>query len=212
MNEPGATPSTYIQINFYRMMYGRFEYLVLKPIGEDKDLWQAVTQQVSATSDIANTVKQAAIEQVGVRSFVRLSEEMYTYEWYTHGQRGRDIVFAAELDPRAVITIDTSRYSQFQWLPFEAALLSLKWLGAKDGLRDLNRFLESKKLSNPEYWPNQESGLFSSGHTFDVGQAVLEHTSNPYGDNVSKRLPDHPDESHESKDDDKEVNTGEWFL
>jgi len=208
--EPSLT--THIQINFYRMNSGRFEYLILKRIDEQNDFWQGVTQQVADGEDIAITVKQAASKQVGVRSFAKLSEEMYTYEWYTHGQRGRDIVFAAELTPQATITLDTARYSEYQWLPFEAAVQYLKWLGAKDALRDLHKFLEAKKLTNSEYWPNQDPGLFSSDHKFDIGQTLLGRTTNPYGDAGDKRLPDRPEDSPENKKDNKEVNTAEWFL
>lgn len=214
MTATEETPPTHIQINFYRRIYDRFEYLILKRIDQQKDFWQGVTQAVSNLDDIGNIVKQAAAEQVGVRSFVRLSEEMYTYEWYTHGQRGRDIVFAAELAPQTAIIIDKTRYSDYQWLPLEPALQHLKWLGAKDALRDLHAFLEKKRLSNPEYWPtqNEDGSLFSTDHKFSVGQAALSRGRNPYHDGGDKRLPDRPEDSHESRGEDKEVNIGEWFL
>lgn len=209
-----STPplQTHIQINFYRMNYGQFEYLILKRVDHEKDFWQAVTEQVKEGGDIAETVKRAAAEQVGIRNFKRLSEEMYSYEWYTHGQRGRDIVFAAEVTPETTIDLDTSRYSDFQWLPYEQAVQHIKWSGAKDALQGLHTFLEDKKLNNPEYWPVRETGLFSRETKMDVGQTAVEHSGNPYSPNVPKRLPDRPDESLKRMDDDKEVNTGEWFL
>lgn len=212
MDQPTPPLQTHIQINFYRMNYGNFEYLILKRIDREKDFWQAVTEQVKEGGDIAETVKQAAAGQVGIRNFKRLSEEMYSYEWYTHGQRGRDIVFAAEVTPETAIDLDTTRYSDFQWLPYEQAIQHIKWSGAKDALQELHDFLEAKKLSNPEYWPARETGLFSRDEKMNVGQTAVEHSSNPYGSNVPKRLPDQPIQNPKNKDDEPEVNTGEWFL
>jgi hypothetical protein len=209
---------THIQINFYRMNYGTFEYLILKRVDSEEDFWQSVTAQVKEGGDIGFTVKQAAANQVGIHSFKRLSEEMYSYEWYTpHGQRGRDIVFAAEVTPDTALDIDTSKYSSFQWLPFEQAVQHIKWNGAKDALRDLHKFLESKKLSNPEYWPRHEAGLYSTASKPNDARQLAtgqgQSRGNPYGTNAPKRLPDRPEQSHESQtDDEKEINTGEWFL
>lgn len=191
---------------------GQFEYLVLKRIDHEEEFWQGVTEEVKEGGDIAATVKRAAAEQVGIRSFKRLSEEMYSYEWYTHGQRGRDIVFAAEVTPETAIDLDTGRYSDFQWLPYEQATQHIKWSGAKDALQELHAFLEAKKLSNPEYWPTREAGLFTPAEKMDVGQTAMEHTGNPYGSNVPKRLPDRPGNGGIATDNDKEANTGEWFL
>jgi hypothetical protein len=206
---------THIQINFYRMNQGNFEYLILKRVDHEEDFWQGVTEQVKEGGDIAETVKRAAAEQVGIRNFKRLSEEMYSYEWYTHGQRGRDIVFAAEVIPETVIDLNTARYSDFQWLPYEQAVQHIKWSGAKDALQELHTFLEAKRLSNPEYWAPPETsqaGSFSPDEKMDVGQTAMEHSGSPYGSNVPKRLPDRPGNGGIATDSDQEANTSEWFL
>ena|GEM_PF-1474058 len=226
MTDKTPTAPTHLQINFYRLNYGRFEYLLLKRIDDtDDDFWQAVTAQLMPGSDIGTAVKRATVEQTGVTHIKRLSEEMYSYEWYTpSGKHGRDLVFAAELDQQTTVQIDQSMYSTYQWLPFDQALLLLKWRGAKDALKDLHAFLEAKKLSNPEYWQAPETGLY--GQASDLNQPTPQvkpgeapqpadnSGHNPYGSNVPKRLPDHPEESHERGDlqEEKEVNTGEWFL
>lgn len=235
MTESTPAAPTHLQINFYRMNYGKFEYLLLKRAGDnqhnDKDFWQAVTAPIMPGSDIGAAVKRATLEQVGVTHIKRLSEEMYSYEWYTPaGERGRDIVFAAELDRQTPIQIDDTKYSAYQWLDYDKAWLQVKWRGAKDALKDLHKFLESKKLSNPEYWPKHETGLYgytgqaSAGQSLSPAQTQVQNqaqdpqspaaTTSPYGNNVPKRLPDRPEESHERGDleEEKEVNTGEWFL
>lgn len=218
MTESTPAAPTHLQINFYRMNYGKFEYLLLKRADSDKDFWQAVTAQIMPGSDIGSAVKRATLEQVGVTHVKRLSEEMYSYEWYTAaGERGRDIVFAAELDLQTPIQPDSNKYSTYQWLSYDEAWLQVKWRGAKDALKDLHTFLEAKKLSNPEYWHTPETGLY--GHpsqtpaTQNPGQTP-EQSNGPYGSNVPKRLPDRPEDSHERGDlqEEKEVNTGEWFL
>lgn len=211
MVEPTLPLQNHIQIIFYRMNYGHFEYLLLLRIDNEKDFWQPVTERVHEDNSVADTVRQAAIEQVGIRHFKRLSEDTYSYEWYTHGQRGRDIVLYVEVTRDTEVSLDTGRYSQHRWVQFEEAMKLVKWSGAKDALFELHTALEAERLRNPEYWQTPETGLFSS--TSNVAdQAVSGQGANPYGPNVPKRLPDKPGDSHERKDDGEEVNTGEWFL
>lgn len=212
MVEPIAPLQQHIQVIFYRMNYGQFEYLTVLRIDKEKDFWQLVTERVSKGRSIADTVRQAAIEQVGIRHFKRLSEATYSYEWYTHGQRGRDIVFAAEVEHDAAVTLDTGRYSQYTWMSFDEAMKHIKWSGAKDALRELHVSLEAERLHNPEYWQTPETGIYSPASTVSSSQSANDQAGNPYGPNVPKRLPDRPNDGHERKDDDREVNTGELFL
>lgn len=147
-----TTPSamqTVVQINVYREKGGQFEFLLLKRIDHDDKFWQPVTEPVLASSTLADTLRQAASEQIGVHGFKHLSHEMHSYEWYAHGERGRDIVFAAELSLTAAITPDSSRFSTYQWFNAEQAILHLKWNGNKDAIRNLNKHLVSYRRTHP---------------------------------------------------------------
>jgi hypothetical protein len=187
---------------------------------------------VEEDSDIAQVLKRAAAEQAGLHGFKRLDKEMYSYEWFAGNQRGRDVVFSAEVAATTAISSDTKLYSSFEWLPFQQALLHFKWDGNKDALRKLNERLKARKVSDPNYWRSPEQGLYASAKGAADGQQATtnaapqtspDNDANPPTNGsipppsatvnqVPKRLPDHPQESHESKDDDPDVNTGEWFL
>jgi hypothetical protein len=215
MSESSNSAPTHVQINIYRLHYGHFEYLLLKRIDDQtEEFWQPVTEPV-IHDNIAETVKWAASKQTGINHFKRLSEETYSYGWYANGQQGRDLVFAAEVDDEVEPEVDTGRYHSFSWFRFNEAMQHLKWSGAKDALRNLNQYLEAKKISDPDYWSAPTTGLYATKSK--AGKNKLTHTEapvGPYGPNVPKRLPDRPEDSHENliHEEQQEVNTGEWFL
>lgn len=207
---------TLIQVNLYRYRYGHFEYLLFRRNDPADPFWQPVTEVVRAGSDIGQTVKRAAFEQAGLQSFKHFDKEMYSYEWFTGRERGRDIVFAAEVAEGAAVNADTKRYSTFAWLPYQEALLRLKWDGNKQALRQLDERLEARRVSDPDYWQSREQGLYNqaaSSSSQAPGAAATgspgSNTGNPYSDQVPKRLPDQPEAKRANGG---EVNTSEWFL
>jgi hypothetical protein len=232
MSDHPDTLQTFIQINVYRFRYGQFEYLLLKRIDEDDHFWQPITEHVAGDSDIAAGLKRAAVEQAGLYGFKRLDQEMYTYEWFAGNQRGRDVVFSAEVAADTPVEVDSQQYGGFKWLPFQEAVLHFKWDGNKVALRQLNERLMARKVSDPNYWRSPEQGLYVAGQkqpsqaasSEGKAQAIPAPTAaNSPADGPllppsatvnqpSKRLPDRPHDSHESKGDDEDVNTGEWFL
>lgn len=208
---PNSLP-THIQINIYRVNYGHFEYLLLERIDDEDEFWQPVTEPV-IHGNVAETVKWAASKQTGLNHFKRISEKTYSYSWYAGGHQGRDIVFAAEVGMDIMPEIDTNHYRKFEWFRYDAAMHHLKWSGSKDALHKLNQYLEAKKISDPTFWQTPTTGLY--GHTAKANpNPARDKHAGPYGPNVPKRLPDRPEDSHESSydQDEAEVNTGEWFL
>lgn len=140
---------TIVQVNIYRMHYDTPEFLLLKRIDDDDRSWQPVSHHVVTGDDIADAVKQALKLQAGLDGFKKLSSEMYTYEWYAHGQQGRDVVFAAEVAMETPIAIDSSRFSQSVWLPYSQAIEKLKWQGNKEALRRLRDHIIAERLAHP---------------------------------------------------------------
>ncbi len=196
-----SSMQTVVQINVYRERGGQFEFLLLKRIDHDDKFWQPVTEPVSISSTIADTLRQAASEQLGVRGFKHLSHEMHSYEWYAHGERGRDIVFAAELSPTATISVDTSRFNTFQWFTAEQAVQSLKWNGNKDAIRNLNQHLVSYRRTHPL---PLTTGLYETGNqqqptapqpTPAVTQAATGEPPEKPQHPTNERLPDVPSSS-----------------
>jgi ADP-ribose pyrophosphatase YjhB (NUDIX family) len=206
---------TLIQINLYRFRHGQFEYLLLKRIDKDDDsFWQPITEKVSIDGDVAAAVKKAAFEQAGLHGFKHLDKDMYSYEWFAGEERGRDIVFAAEVAAETEIVTDDTRYSAFEWFDYQEALLHLKWDGNKTALRELHERLQAKRISDPGYWSTHEQGIYGStpaAQATPSNDEILLPPSATAGNNTPKRLPDSPSDSQARKDRDDE-NPSEWFL
>lgn len=210
MNTPGSfTMQTVVQVNIYRETRSRFEYLLLKRFGNGVPFWQVVTEPVLDGSTIADTLRQATSEQVGLRGFKHLSSEMYSYEWFAHGEQGRDIVFAAEVSPDATITIDRHMYSEYVWAPIEEASRLIKWDGNRTALQKLNRHLIEYRAAHP--LSPQEQLM----HRGNEAESSTIPGGNPYGSNIPKRLPDRPVTSEgftQNQSPPPPVNPAELFL
>jgi hypothetical protein len=201
MSQHDSAPlPTVVQINIYREVNDHFEYLLLKRIDHDDKFWQVITEPVASHHTLADTLKQAEETQIGVRGFKHLSHEMYSYEWYARGDRGRDIVFAAELDPSTAIYPDHSRYSEYAWLPFEEAVARLKWNGNKEALRRLNDHLLTKRANRPLPPPSQ------------IATTNTAAAAGPYGVNIPKRLPERPEDKLKPIGEQEEINASALFL
>ena len=133
----------------YRMNYDTPEFLLVKRIDDDDHSWQPISQKMAADGDIAEAIKSALKLQAGLDGYKKLSSEMYTYEWYAHGQQGRDIVFAVEVAMDTGIAIDTSQFSHYLWLPYSQAIEKLKWQGNKEALRRLRDHIIAERIAHP---------------------------------------------------------------
>jgi hypothetical protein len=208
----GEPLQTVVQLNVYRYVGGQFEYLLLKRIDTDSKFWQVVTEPVHSSATIGDTLRQAASEQIGLKGFKSLSDVTYSYEWYTHGDRGRDIVFAAEVSPEAVITLDQHRFNDYAWLPISEAVQHLKWDGNRTALKQLDDRLSKESRASTytathTQTPRSEPPLDQPQGN---NQPPDDANSGPYGSNVPKRLPDQPQTVVNTPV--KEVNPGEFFL
>jgi 8-oxo-dGTP pyrophosphatase MutT (NUDIX family) len=141
-----SATQTVIQINIYRYKAGKLQFLLFKRIDEDNDhFWQPISLAAGEDEPIDETLKKAAEQQAGISELHYLGQELYSYEWYSHGQRGRDIVFAAEVAPQTLVFPDLKQHSKFAWMPYKEALLKLTWDGNKKSLRQLMDHLEKRE-------------------------------------------------------------------
>jgi hypothetical protein len=214
---------TIVQLNVYRWQNGQFEYLLLRRIDADSKFWQVITEPVSSSSTLGDTLRQAAHEQAGLRGVKHLSDETYSYEWYTHGERGRDIVFAVEVSTETNITLDQHRFAEFAWMSLSDAIHHLKWDGNRTALKKLEARLQKERetaiISFPSspsqrqpYTPGTNNGNSPTPDTPSTSppaNPTLAQATGPYSPNVPRRLPDVPDTVAATP---KEVNPGEFFL
>jgi len=144
IHENPANMTQIAQCNVYRYIEDHYEFLLLKRIDDRKHFWQPITETAAAGENIGAALKRGLLEQAGIEHVKKLSEETYTYEWYTSGERGRDIVFAVEVHSRTAVNIDKHRYLDFAWMRFEDAVESVKWSGVQEALRRLQKRLETE--------------------------------------------------------------------
>lgn len=137
---------TIVQINVYRVQVDNPEFLLFRRTNKGDSFWQPISEEVRDSETVADTLKRALDTQASIGitdlGFMHLSSEMYTYEWYAHGQQGRDIVFAAEVEATVEIVAKAGiaskdEVSQFAWLSYDDAIQNLKWNGNKEALRRL---------------------------------------------------------------------------
>jgi hypothetical protein len=170
---------TIVQINIYRYLNGRFEYLLLKRADNNKDempTWQPVSKAVANGRTVDDTLKEAVIGQTGITGFKGLDAEIYSYEWYSHGERGRDMVFAGEVSPDTPVLPDLTLYSSFGWFLAPEARLKLKWDGNKQAIRELNARLEERQKTKDEAKDKERAEAAKHGihdtHSETTGETI----------------------------------------
>ena len=129
---------TIVQVMIYRVRGDRPDYLLLLRNDGGTPFWQPVSQDVEGQGTVVKVLETAMLAQAGIGQHKRLSQPIYTYEWYAHGQQGRDIVFAAEVDVETEVRVDGQTFTDHAWLPFAEAQQGLKWNGNKEALRILH--------------------------------------------------------------------------
>lgn len=144
---------TLVQVNIYRWRDGQLEFLLLKRIQEEDGFWQPVTGHMEAGETVADTLKREVIEETGIHKFKDLTDQLYSYEWYSddqdeaRGVKGRDIVFGAEVRPETEVTLNPKEHDEYEWLPYDEALRRLKWQGNKESLRRLYERLQQQQTT-----------------------------------------------------------------
>lgn len=128
---------TIVQVQIYRVRDDAPEYLLLLRGDEGTPFWQPVSQAVSGETLALKALEAAMQSQAGISSHKRLSQPIHTYEWYASGQQGKDIVFAAEVEPDTEARVDGQQFTDHAWLPFNQAVQQVKWNGNKEALRIL---------------------------------------------------------------------------
>lgn len=182
------------QCNVYRYVDGSYEFLLLKRADERRAFWQPMTEPCASSEDIGSALKRGLREQLGIEHVKHLSEETYSYEWYTGGERGRDLVFAVEIHSRTPVTLAGTQYNDYAWMPFAEAVEEVKWSGNKEALRRLNKRLETEprppeielnthdEPANINTSPNQSApGTFVSQVRHEQLPERTEDKTNDYG-------------------------------
>ncbi len=186
---------TIVQVNIYRLQGDTPEFLLFKRAkqSEDDRFWQPASKEISGENSIADIMSQTLEERAGIRTYKRLSPEIYTYEWYdpkeNGGQQGRDVVFAVELESDTQITADSDRYSDFAWLSYDEAVQKLKWNGNIEALRRLRDRIGVEAIAAAEARAKAEAVRIAdekAQHTTYIPTLPPEpqptlNLSNPYG-------------------------------
>lgn len=138
-----------VQVNIYRRKNDDVEFLLLKRTEDEGGFWQPVTSKVRPGKTVADTLKRAITEETGIKKFLHLSDELYTYEWYERGERGRDVMVAAEVEGDGTIILDHRKHQKYEWVSFSEAAKLVKWHGNKEYLDRLHRHILQEEISPP---------------------------------------------------------------
>ena len=140
---------TLVQVIIYRWRNGQPEFLLLKRTQEDGDFWQPVTGHVEPRETIADTLKREVIEETGVHKIKELTEQLYSYAWYSDDRReeGTDLVFGAEVHSDTEIKLNPKEHDEYEWLTYNDALKRLKWDGNKESLNRLYERLQREQTA-----------------------------------------------------------------
>ena len=124
-------------------------YLLLRTAQEKADLhfsggrfWQ-IPSGVFADSESVTAAFDRELARYGLPARgIWAAEHAYTI----YNRRFHEVqiitVFAVETDSAAnVVTLDASEHSEYQWLPYEAALERVHYRGLKDGLRSVAEYV-----------------------------------------------------------------------
>lgn len=145
-DDKGSGLQTIVQLNVYRFKNDAFQFLLFKRAGSDHDsqFWQPMSEPLGKGETIADGLQRIAKEHAGIRNLNHMSHSVYSYDWYSGDESGRDIVFAAQVEPTTPILPDIMRYSTFEWLSFGETLARLKWSGSKEAIRQLQANLDKR--------------------------------------------------------------------
>ncbi len=147
---------TLVQVNIYRWHDGQLEFLLLKHI-DANDNWQPVTGVAALGENVGDTLKREIVEETGIHKLKDLTDQLYSYEWYSDDQRekGNDLVFGAEVRPDTEVKLNPKKHDSFEWLSYEEALKRLKWDGTRESLRRLYARLQGPQstevIENNDY-------------------------------------------------------------
>lgn len=119
-----------VQAILFRKSNEKIQYLVMKTTPEREGFWQPITGGLEEGETRFETLKREALEETGVKDFVRIIEDVHYYEYSgPHFVKGFDFikeyVFGVEISSVEKIVLDGEEHSEFRWCSFQEALTKL---------------------------------------------------------------------------------------
>lgn len=128
-----------VQAIVFRLVNGRFQYLLLKRTSERDGFWQPVTGGIEEGETKTDAVRREVREETGIANFLRMIENVHYFE-YSFPHLIKEYVFGVEIQPSAEIVVG-EEHSQFKWCNYREAIKILKWEENKDALSRLYEIL-----------------------------------------------------------------------
>jgi 8-oxo-dGTP pyrophosphatase MutT (NUDIX family) len=113
--------------------------------------WQIPSGVFHTDESVADAFDRALAQHGLAADAIWAAEHAYTI----YNRRFHEVqiitVFAVETDSGAQdVILDPAEHSEFEWLPFDAALERVRYRGLKDGLRSVAEYVTSRAEPVPE--------------------------------------------------------------
>lgn len=129
----------------YRWKGDVLEFLILKRTPEDGGFWQPITGTIEDGEAVLDCLHREIAEEAGVYSTVHVSDEICHFDWEHKGElKGRDLVYAVEVDTDTEVVLDGKEHTEYKWLPYEQAAQMLKFETNKDAMNQARDYILSR--------------------------------------------------------------------
>ncbi len=106
----------------YAVKDGGVKFLILKRSQEDGDFWQPLTGTLEEGETLKGCLLRELKEETGIEKVVKVSDEVWRFNWLKGNDVITEFVFGIELYPGSEITLDPKEHSDFGWYDFNEAV------------------------------------------------------------------------------------------
>lgn len=131
-----------LHVEPYRRVNGNIEFLIVKRTPQDGGFWQPITGGIEDGEEMADCLLRELAEETGITEFLHLSDEICRQNFSgSDGTQYYDVVYAVEVHPETVISLNPDEHEDHRWLPLEEAINMLKWDGNKAAMRTVHQYI-----------------------------------------------------------------------
>lgn len=159
----------FVQLVLYQPSGNGLEVMLVKPAKGLGNYWQPVTRAIREDESVQDAFKREIKQGTGLHHVEHLSQEIYTYEWFLEGTRGRSLVFFAQVAPDTEVTLDKKYDASYEWLDYDEAHRRLHWIGEREALEKLAHSISA----------SASDGSSNSDSTTDTTDTPQSSSTNP---------------------------------
>jgi dATP pyrophosphohydrolase len=106
--------------------------------------WQTVTGGMVVGEKPLESLRREVKEETGLTDLIHLSSEIWRFEWGDEGNRGEDLVYAAEVPTDSEVQLNPAEHEDFRWLYYELARNLLIFPEQREAMARVNDYIEKR--------------------------------------------------------------------